>query len=208
MRADPHILAGAALVALAALPPFGPMLEARLPTHILGQYPLIAAGGALVGRRIAQSRPAPWTAAPALLAAVLALAFWLLPRWVDASLADPATRTAKVASLAVLAGLPLGWGWTWAGPVLRGFLLANAAAMLAVMGWLMLAVPARLCNAYLLSDQRLTGAGLLVIAIAVIATGLLHACLGTGGAPPSTEGGTWDRSTSGSPSEAPTATFR
>ncbi len=168
MRVDPVILSGVVLVFLASLPPVGPLLEARLPTHILGQYPLIIAAAALIGARLAKDHIARWTAAPALLAAVLTLAFWLLPRWIDASLADPITHTAKITSLALLAGLPLGWGWTRAGPVLRGFLLANAAAMLAVMGWLMHVVPSRLCNAYLISDQPLLGKGLLIVAGALI----------------------------------------
>lgn len=172
------MIAGAGLIALAVLPPVGPLLEARLPTHILGQYALVIAGGALIGARLAQGRAAPWTAAPALLAAVLTLVFWLLPRWIDASLADPAARAAKLASLACLAGLPLGWGWMRAGSVLRGFLLANAAAMLAVMGWLMLAVPSRLCNAYLLSDQRLLGNGLLIAAGGLVAALLVPALIG------------------------------
>lgn len=178
MRAEPVIITGAGLIALAALPPFGPLLEARLPAHILGQYPLVVTGGALIGARLARDRPAPWTAAPALLAAVLTLAYWLLPRWIDASLADPATRVAKIASLACLAGLPLGWGWAQAGLMLHGFLIANAAAMLAVMSWLLLAVPSRLCNAYLLTDQRLAGQGLLVAAVAVVAALLLPALIG------------------------------
>lgn len=185
MRVDPLILGAAALILAAALPPLGPLLEARLPTYILGQYPMIVAGGALIGVRLSRGRAARWTAAPALLAAVLMLAFWVLPRWIDASLANGVVRAAKVASLAALAGLPLGWGWVQAGPVLRDFLIANAATMLAVMGWLQLAVPARLCNAYLLSDQRALGAGMLVVAGALVA-GLYAAALS--GRSPAREG--------------------
>jgi len=179
MRADPVIIAGAAMVVLAAGPPIGTLLEARLPTHILGQYSLIVAGGALIGGRLARGRVAPSTAAPALLAAILTLGFWFLPRWIDASLADPAIRAAKVASLACLAGLPLGWGWTQAGPVLRGFLVANAAAMLTIMGWLMRVVPSRLCNAYLLSDQHLLANGLLIAAGTLLAVLLVPALTGS-----------------------------
>jgi len=178
MRTDAIVLAGAALVALVVLPPLGPLLESRLPSHILGQYPFIVAGGALIGARIARDRTAPWSGAPALLAAVLTLAFWLLPRWIDASLADPATYATKVASLACLAGLALGWGWTQAGAVLRGFLVANTAAMLAVMGWLMIMAPSRFCNAYLLLDQRLLGQGLVIAAGALVAALLVPALIG------------------------------
>jgi len=192
------MIAGAGLIALAALPPFGPLLEAQLPAHILGQYPLVVTGGALIGARLARDRPAPWSAAPALLAAVLTLAFWLLPRWIDSSLADPATRVAKIASLACLAGLPLGWGWAQAELVLRGFLVANTAAMLTVMGWLLLAVPSRLCNAYLLTDQRLAGLGMVVLATAVLGAGLLRAFVGTGRVATIGGEGIWHASTSGS----------
>lgn len=171
---------GLALVAVAALPPLAPLLTARLATHVLGQYPLIVAGGALIGARLALARPAPWTAAPALLAAVLTLAFWLLPRWIDAAVADPAVAAAKAASLALLAGVPLGWGWAQAGPVLRGFLLANVAAMLAVMGWLQLAVPTRLCNSYLASDQEHYGKALIALALIMIGVGLARTVFGNG----------------------------
>ncbi|MCC7425315.1 MAG: hypothetical protein IT557_00265 [Alphaproteobacteria bacterium] len=207
MRADPVIVAGLALAALAALPPVGPLLEARLPSHILGQYPLIVAGGALIGARLARDRVAAWSAAPALLAAALALSFWLLPCWIDASLADPAVRAARVASLSLLTGLPLGWGWTQAGPLLRGFFVVKATAMLAVMGWLLLAVPARLCNAHLLSDQRLLGIGMVGLAMAVIGLALLRACVGAFRAT-GIAGGTRHAPTSGSPSQAPMPDFR
>jgi len=166
------------LLLLATLSPLGPLLESRLPTHILGYYPLVVAGGALIGARLAQGSGAHWTAAPALLTTIVTLAFWALPRWIDASLADPSVRAARTASLALLAGLPLGWGWAQAGPVLRGFFIANAAAMLAVMGWLMLAVPSRLCNAYLLSDQRLLGNGLLIADGGLVAVLLVQALIG------------------------------
>jgi len=108
----------------------------------------------------------------------LTLAFWLLPRWIDAALADPAVGAIRSLSLCLLAGVPFGWGWRQAGPVLRGFFLANAASMLAVMGWLQLAVPVRLCNASLLSDQRQLGTGFLAAAAALILTMAAQALLG------------------------------
>lgn len=164
MRADRGLVAGIVLGALAALPPLAPVLQSRLPLLVLGQYPLLVLGGALAGRSLARGRDAGWSAGPALLGAGLMLAFWLLPRWIDAALAEPLPGLARPPSLWLLAGMPLGWGWALAGPVLRGFVLANAAAMLAMMGWLQLVVPSRLCNAYLLSDQRHLGLGFLIAA--------------------------------------------
>lgn len=181
MRADPAIVAGTALLALAALPPLAPILQSWLPLLVLGQYPLIMLGGLLVGRRLARDRRAEWTAAPTLVGAAVTLAFWLLPRWIDAALAEPAAGMARSLSLWLLAGAPLGWGWSQAGPLLRGFVLANAASMLAVMGWLQLAVPMRLCNAYLLSDQRLLGTGFLVAAATLILIMFTQAFVGGDG---------------------------
>lgn len=181
MRADPVIFAGVALLVAAALPPLAPLLQARLPLVVLGQYPLIMLGGFLIGLRLAQGRRASWTAAPALVGATVTLAFWLLPRWIDAALTEPALNLTRSLSLWVLAGLPLGWGWSQAGAVLRGFFLANAASMLAVMGWLQLAVPVRLCNAYLLDDQRLLGTGFLVVAGALIFAMFMNAFAGRAG---------------------------
>ncbi|MCC7050031.1 MAG: hypothetical protein IT562_25230 [Alphaproteobacteria bacterium] len=179
MRPDLRLAAGAGLILLAALPPLAPLLESRLPVHVLGQYTTIVAGGAWIGAALARNREVRWSAAPALLAAVLTLGFWLLPRWIDASVASAAVDIAKVACLALLAGVPLGWGWAMAGPVLRGFFVANAGAMLAVMGWLLLVVPDRLCNAYLITDQRMLGNGLL-IAAAILVLGLLLRAFGGG----------------------------
>lgn len=183
IRSNPNsfshaLIGGIALVLVAGLTPLGSFLEQMLVTHVLGLYPLNIAAGALIGASLARRRAFGWTAAPALLAALLTLVFWVLPRWIDASLADTGVHALRTASLTLLAGLPLGWGWVQAGPVLRGFLVANSAAMLAVMGWLMLVVPSRLCNAYLLTDQRSLGIGLLLAAAGLLAAFLVPVLIG------------------------------
>lgn len=177
-----RLAAGFALILLALLPPLSAIWQARLLTHILIQYPLLIAAGALAGAALAHAWPARWSAAPALLAAVLALIFWLLPRWIDAALATPLADLAKAGCLVLLVGLPLGWGWTQAGAVLRGFAWANAISMLVVMGWLQLAVPARLCNAYLLDDQRQLGVAILMLAALMLTIGFGRVMLGGPGA--------------------------
>lgn len=171
-------LAAAALVLVALVPPLAGIWQAHLTGHLLVQYPLLIAAGASAGTALAGRYRARWTAAPALLGAALTLAFWLLPRWIDAALAAPLTDMVKAGCLVLLVGLPLGWGWRQAGPVLRGFAWANAISMLAVMGWLQLAVPARLCNRYLLGDQRRLGLALLVIAALLLAAGLGRVLIG------------------------------
>lgn len=169
---------GASLVLIAVLPPLSRVWQAHLTTHILVQYALLVAAGAVWGATLANRYRARWSAAAALLAAALALVFWLLPRWIDAALAAPLVDGLKATCLVGLVGVPLGWGWTWAGPVLRGFAWANAISMLAVMGWLQLAVPARLCNSYLLGDQRQLGLALLALAVTLLGAGLGRALLG------------------------------
>lgn len=169
---------GAALVFTALLPPLSQTWEARLTTHLLVQYPLLIVAGAMAGAALARTRQAPWTAAPALLGAALALEFWLLPRWIDAALAARLPDMVKAGCLVVLVGLPLGWGGAQAGPVLRSFAWANAISMLAVMGWLQLVVPTRLCNRYLLGDQRRLGLAFLVFAALMMAAGLARAMFG------------------------------
>ncbi len=168
---------GAALVFTALLPSLSQIWQARLITHLLVQYPLLIAAGALAGTALAHTRRARWSAAPTLLGAALALGFWLLPRWIDTALAARLPDMVKAGCLVALVGLPLGWGWIQAGPVLRGFAWANAISMLAVMGWLQLAVPTRLCNRYLLGDQRQLGLALLALAVLVMAAGLARAML-------------------------------
>lgn len=205
LRTDPRIALGAGLLALAVLPPMAGWLEASLVRHLLGQYPLLVGGGALIGAALARRGRAGWSAAPALLAGVLAMAFWLIPRWIDAAVADPATDAAKAVSLVVLAGFPIGWGWRQAGPVLRGFAAANAATMLAVMGWLQLAVPSRLCNSYLIGEQVLLGRMLLLLAMAIVATAIGAALTGGVQAPRPRAGRPIRRNSPATPGQAVSA---
>jgi hypothetical protein len=175
MRIEARLVMAGALIVLTLAPPVSAWLTARLVTHILGQYLLLVVAGTLIGSVLGGRVRAAWTAAPSFLMALFALGFWLLPRWIDAALVDPVAATAKAATLVLLAGVPLGWGWAQAGPVLRGFVVANAASMLLIMGWLQQAVPQRLCNAYLISDQRALGLGFVVLAAGLPASVLLFA---------------------------------
>jgi hypothetical protein len=56
----------------------------------------------------------------------------------------------------------------------RGFVIANVLPMWAVVGWLYLAAPVRVCNFYLVEDQAVAGAGLLAasIGLGLVAGGL------------------------------------
>lgn len=141
-------------------------LEADPVLHVLVQMPALAAAGALLV-------PPPQTAGsdwnqggiPCLLVAMSGIAFWMLPRNIDAVLLDPLWEAGKFLSLPLAVGLPLRFGWRRAHPLLRGFLAAQAISMLGVLAFLYTHTPVRLCNAYLAEDQYRLGIGFLLLAV-------------------------------------------
>ncbi|MGE5517918.1 MAG: hypothetical protein ACM31D_19105 [Bacteroidota bacterium] len=171
-------LLGALLFGLVALPPLAPLLEATLPSHLLGQLPALAIAGALavgaVPRRLrARLDRINDNGVPGMALAAILLAYWMLPRTLDAALATADAEVAKLLCLP-LAGAAARLGWRNLGFVGRSFVLLNAVSMLLAIGLLLIHSPLRLCNAYLLDDQRVAGTGLAILA------GVL-ACVGAGG---------------------------
>ncbi|WP_296753718.1 hypothetical protein [Thiobacillus sp.] len=162
-------VAAIALVALLALPPLRAWLEASMAAHMLLQMPLLAAAGAF-GALALPRRLARWLAAhnahgvPLTLLAGLVSSYWMLPRALDAALADPWMELAKFASLPLLVGLPLALSWRPLGAIGRGFVAANVISMVAVAGWLYIVSPVRICNSYRVDEQAL--AGWLLVAVA------------------------------------------
>jgi hypothetical protein len=167
---------GLALWLLLALPPVAELLERR----VLAQAALQIPGLALAGVWIGASLPARWRALggwnanglPGLICGGAVLSLWMLPRAMDASLAHAGIELTKYASLPLAAGVPLGLSWPRLGFVARAFVWANALSMLATLGWLYRAAPARLCSYYLLDDQRQLGDALLAACAGVGALGL------------------------------------
>nr|WP_276521888.1 hypothetical protein [Geobacillus stearothermophilus] len=141
---------------------------------MLGQVPLLVTAGWLFGLALPR-RFAEWLSRwnenglPGLLLAISVLSFWILPRSVDASLNEPLMRLAKWMMLPLLTGLPLSLSWKRLHPIARGVVHANVISMLVVMGWLYLAVPARVCNSYLLSQQNALGRMMIALAIVLAA---------------------------------------
>ncbi|WP_291729743.1 hypothetical protein [Leisingera sp. F5] len=128
--------------------------------HVLVQMPLLVLAGFLLGWDLHCRRD--W-AGPLLLTALTVFLFWMLPRNVDWAL-TPAGELAKYLSLPLLLGVPLRLSWPWLGPVLRGFLKANALSMLGVLGFLYTHAPVRICNSYLVSAQQDLGFAFLYLA--------------------------------------------
>ncbi len=159
-----------ALIALLALPALRAWLEASMTTHMLVQMPLLAAAGFVVVRGLAPERRGrlrywaggPW---PLVLAALFASSYWMLPRALDAALVDPWVEAAKFISLPLLVGAPLALAWERLGSIARGFVWTNFLSMLAVLGWLYIAAPVRVCNSYLESAQDDAGRWMVWLAI-------------------------------------------
>jgi hypothetical protein len=172
-------LAGLGLLAVLALPWTRQELEGVMILHMLVQIPLLAAAGAVM----VTSLPARWrmrlaswnrNGVSGILMTVVASSWWMVPRALDAALASPVMELAKFASLPLLVGAPLALSWSWLGGMGRGFVIANVLPMWAVVGWLYLAAPVRVCNFYLVEDQAVAGAGLLAasIGLGLVAGGL------------------------------------
>lgn len=139
--------------------------------HMLVQMPLLAAIGIFACRLL----PTGWHGAllvaaggavPCVLLAFFAASYWMLPRALDAALTNPLAEAAKFLSLPVLLGLPLALAWKQLSTIGRGLVLTNVSSMLAVLGWLYIAAPVRVCNNYLVDQQN--GAGWLMVKLAVL----------------------------------------
>ncbi len=172
-----------------ALTPFGAWLESTMTSHVLLEIPLLVAVGVIFGAWLAPHlarvlRTCNGGGIPGILIAVFGLAFWMIPRWLDAALVEPWVGAIKYVSLVGLVGMPLAWSWTRLHPIARGVVKVEFLVMLFRLGWLYLISPERLCNNYLLSDQVWLGRGFLVAGVALSIIWLVPLFFGTLAATP------------------------
>jgi len=167
-------LAGALLACVLALPWMRDALERVMAAHMLVQIPLLAVAGALV----AAGMPARWRArvdawnrggVSGIVLALIASSWWMVPRALDLALASPAMELTKFASLPLLVGAPVALSWRHVSAIGKGFVIANVLPMWAVVGWLYVAAPVRVCNFYLVDQQVEAGLGLLGASVALAA---------------------------------------
>lgn len=158
-----HIITAAALlgISLALRVP----LESDPVTHVLVQFPMLAAAGWLSVQATTLGA-GDWNRGgiSTIFVALFTLAFWMLPRSIDAALQSPAVETAKFLTIPFLIGAPLAMGWHRAHPLFKNFLKAEAVSMLGVLAFLYTHAPVRICNAYLVNDQERLGYGFLIAA--------------------------------------------
>ena len=181
------------LYLLLAIPPARTWLEASMIGHMLLQIPLLTAVGIMSSRLL----PERWQnsllaaaggAIPCVLTALFASSYWMLPRALDAALTDPLVELAKFLSLPMLVGLPLGLAWKRLRIIGRGFVWTNFISMLAVLGWLYIVAPVRLCNNYLVDQQGRAGWWMVTLALLLFAWWL--GTLFVGGSPAQEESDT------------------
>ncbi|HXD39843.1 MAG TPA: hypothetical protein VN649_04735 [Ramlibacter sp.] len=163
------------LYLLLAAPVVRAWMEATMTGHMLLQIPLLAAIGVvschLLPERLQNSLlAAAGGAIPCVLLATFASGYWMLPRALDSALTNPLNEAAKFLSLPLLVGLPLGLAWKRLGIIGRSLVWTNAISMLAVLGWLYVIAPVRVCNNYLVDQQEIAGWWMVKLAL------LLFAC--------------------------------
>ena len=148
--------------------PLRQVLESSMTMQMLVQLPLLFGIGALFSQAVPswmRMRLTPWNqfGITGLVLANIAIAVWMLPRALDASVTEPLVTTAKYLSLPLLAGLPFALSWPLMNFIVRGVFLLELIATFFRLGWLYLISPERLCNLYLLDDQQRLGLYMLVI---------------------------------------------
>jgi hypothetical protein len=146
-------------------------LEADPVTHMLVQLPALAWAGWLIADAVSarikcdlftELNKGGWAG---LVIALFTVFFWMLPRSIDDALASPEMEAAKFITIPLLVGAPLRWSWRRAHALLRGVLMCNTISMCGVLAWLYTAAPIRVCNSYLVDDQRRLGLAFLLLSI-------------------------------------------
>lgn len=159
----------ASLLALVATP-LKSSLESTMASHVLIEIPILILIGVGLGQVILSFNKNfllefDRGGIAGILITSFTIGFWMIPRWLDASLVDDHVSIAKFMSLVFLAGLPLAISWRRLGFIARGVVKIEFLGMLFRLGWLYLISPNRLCNSYLIEDQIWLGKGFLILGI-------------------------------------------
>jgi len=146
-----------------------PWLEASMLRHMFIQFPLLLLCGWLLSGPLAKPswpRRLDEYGITGLTLLLFVSAYWMIPRALEMSLTSHIAQAGKVASL-VLLGALLPGSLSRSPWVVQLFFLGNFGAMMAIAGIQYQNMPQRLCNAYLLDDQNLTGVALVMASILI-----------------------------------------
>lgn len=180
---QPRLAIALGLFALMWFEPLRAGLERDMALHMAVQLPLLIALGVLIASALRRWEPrflveADWLGIPGLLLVVFVTSFWMLPRMLDWSLADPLIDLLKFLSITLLAGLPLGLSWRRMPGLGRAFVWANFIPKLGAVGGLYLAAPARLCAFYRLDQQAVAGWTVIALTTVLALATLIVALVG------------------------------
>ncbi|MYM22629.1 hypothetical protein GTP46_08220 [Duganella sp. FT135W] len=142
-------------------------LESSMLRHMLVQLPLLIIGGWTAGAAQPGHRllvKADQYGVAGLTGLLFISAYWMIPRALELSLNSIWSEAGKFASLFLL-GMVLPGSLGRCPWVVQLFFLGNFGAMMAIAGIQYQNMLQRLCNAYLLDDQNLTGMALTTAAI-------------------------------------------
>lgn len=179
----------AALPLLLVWPSLRHLIESRMATHMLIEFPLLLAAGVALEHGLSR-RALPWRMRfgigaldrHGLIGATsfsIVAALWMVPALLDLSLVSAPMAAFKYVGW-LLAGYAIAGGWPRMDDALRLYVLGNFAWMSATAGLLYLDTPQRLCVSYLQGDQRMAGIGLV---LAACAAGVIALRLSTAQAP-------------------------
>jgi hypothetical protein len=165
-RQSRHAAAGVACLLFATLS--RDWLEASMLRHMLLQLPLLVAAGWLLS---AGWRSGNWShldqhGITGLTALLFITGYWMIPRALEQSINSPLAEAAKFVSLLAL-GAVLRGSLRRANWIVQLFFLGNFSWMMAIAGIQYQNMPQRLCNAYLLDDQIVTGLALVIASIVI-----------------------------------------
>lgn len=165
----PLALLLAALAASLSLPPLRVLIEQSMVWHMLVQMPLLVVAGACAATAWPQTLGGRWArinrfGLTGFMLAQCITVYWMIPALIDRSVVLPAADAAKLATL-WLAGVTLRQGFVQAPVAVQLFFLGYGLPMLAWLGFHLADTDVRLCNAYSLQSQWVTGQGLVALAV-------------------------------------------
>lgn len=158
-------------IALSA-PPFRYLIEQSMFWHMAVQMPLLVLGGWWSMQGLSQlcvlCRLAPWNryGLTGFITAQVIFAYWMLPLAIDRAVVLPLTDLLKLVTLFV-AGAMLQHSFERSPAVLQLFFVGYTVSMMTWLGSYFASTDLRLCNAYSLASQVLTGWGIVAIGIAL-----------------------------------------
>lgn len=156
-------------------------LESAMLSHMLIQFPLILICGYKISQIVSSffSKTCKrWSQVSqflisfdsfgisGLLLLLLVSAFWMVPRVLEESLTNENIELLKFISLLLL-GSVLPSSLRRSNWITQLFFLGNFCGMTAIVGLIYQEIPQRLCNSYLIDDQKYTGIGLVCMSLVI-----------------------------------------